>query len=289
MSDSIKLTGKFVLRSPSPAITIPTMTVGISLICEGGKAVVLAADRMTWLDPGGLQLEADTKKIVTLSRSIAATLTGVTSDQQLAMDDFRAIASPSRKTTVSRAARTLKNVLAKIRLDQVEHTYLYRNLGLTLKKFQRMMRKSGGGLATTIYSMMASHNLELKMLVGGVDPTGAHIFIVTDNEAVEWDATGFAAIGISAVQAMAALSRRRPLRSHTLPEAVYDVFEAKRTAESAKGVGRETDIAIVRNGEAVKFLTPESIAALEEIYQSLRPRAISSQHKAEIEKLLPAS
>jgi len=53
--------------------------------------------------------------------------------------------------------------------------------------------------------------------------------------------------------------------------AVYFSYEAKKNAESAPGVGGDTDMAVIRDGK-IRNITPEEIKELEKIYETRRVR-----------------
>lgn len=48
---------------------------------------------------------------------------------------------------------------------------------------------------------------------------------------------------------------------------IYDVYKAKRNAEVSEGVGRNTDLVILRKGIGCTKLTKEDIKILDSIYE----------------------
>lgn len=123
-------------------------------------------------------------------------------------------------------------------------------------------------------------SLDLTLLVAGFDESGPHIFTVSSPGIPEFhDATGFWAIGSGQFQALSMLFTGYSI-SLTAGEAFYRVMEAKFTAESAPGVGKETvPIIMVKTGHAVSvtFDTVDSIRTQWEKFQRERiPKNVQS-------------
>ena len=58
------------------------------------------------------------------------------------------------------------------------------------------------------------------------------------------------------------MSLAQHTKSASLIETVYNVYEAKRASEVAPGVGKLTDMALIRENK-IKFFGPEMMTALE--------------------------
>jgi hypothetical protein len=86
----------------------------------------------------------------------------------------------------------------------------------------------------------------LNILIVGNDSLGSHIHgIVNPGISACYDTLGFHAIGIGALHALQTIIAHRYKISYDMEEAIYIAYSAKRTAEVAPGVGRETDICLV--------------------------------------------
>jgi len=124
------------------------------------------------------------------------------------------------------------------------------------------------------------HNLNTEVLVAGVDDSGAHIFaVIHPGQLLPLATTGFGAIGSGGIHAAVRMSLAQHTKSASLVETMYNVYEAKRASEVAPGVGKLTDIAIIRNGKFC-FGGTELLSTLEEAHKE-KP-ALSS---VELEKL----
>jgi len=110
----------------------------------------------------------------------------------------------------------------------------------------------------------ADYNLEL--IVSGVDGQGAHIYGIRDPGVSNcYDAIGHHAIGTGGVHAILHLIAKNVIPSMGLNEAAYCVYEAKRSAEVAPGVGESTDMAIV-DSDGIRYLDDPMLEKLSIIY-----------------------
>lgn len=111
-----------------------------------------------------------------------------------------------------------------------------------------------------------AYNYGLDILLAGVD-TEAHIYTIRNPGQIDcFDALGYNAIGSGELHAMSTFisSGCSPIMSTN--RTAYLVFEAKRKAEVAPGVGRELDMAVVTT-KKVHILDEEQIGALDAVYQ----------------------
>lgn len=100
----------------------------------------------------------------------------------------------------------------------------------------------------------------LTILLSGADESGAHIYRIEDPGTSEcFDSSiGFNAIGIGQDHAVLSLIGNKYTIKMDLNEATYLAYEAKRKAEIAPGVGKETDISIIKN-ENIEQVSKEKI------------------------------
>jgi hypothetical protein len=94
------------------------------------------------------------------------------------------------------------------------------------------------------------HNLQTEALVAGVDDVGAHLFAVTHpGVLLALETTGYGAVGSGGLHAAVRLSLGQHNKVASLTDTVYNVYEAKKAAEVAPGVGKLTDLAIIKGGK----------------------------------------
>ena len=92
---------------------------------------------------------------------------------------------------------------------------------------------------------------DVSILITGLDPQGAHIFVVDDGSPHCLDKVGFAAVGIGARHAESQFMLAGHSGLSQIPETLLLVFTAKRRAEVAPGVGRATDMILIGPGLGV--------------------------------------
>lgn len=104
----------------------------------------------------------------------------------------------------------------------------------------------------------------MEILVAGVDSTGGHLHTVVDPGVSQcFDALGYCGIGSGSPHATLSFIHGGFTIEKSVNEAVFMIFEAKRIAESAPGVGQQTDMVII--GEKIVHLTEEDLENLKTI------------------------
>jgi hypothetical protein len=219
----------------------------------------------TW---GTLEYEDATSKILPLSRTIVALLAGdARKGGQVIRDAARAlVAVPAEECTVVGAARALCAAYTARRIQEVDSELGAR--GLSLATFYGgKQRELADHITSAIDSGIANYQYPTDMVIAGVDPTGAHIMWVGNpgGNALDCDATGFAANGGGMQVAMHVLFELGQNVAEQVPATVMRVYAAKKRSESAQGVGRVTDVSIIRAGGIVA-LSPERIEHLNTLY-----------------------
>jgi hypothetical protein len=118
-----------------------------------------------------------------------------------------------------------------------------------------------------------------------------HIFVIAEYGKIQWcDAEGFAAIGSGAWSFWSAFSRYGINRYAPRGEMMWNVLQAKFSAESAEGVGEETLFLISRPtdrlGKTVPGLLPDDITRLREQWKRLPriPIGVADQMEDKIAK-----
>lgn len=123
----------------------------------------------------------------------------------------------------------------------------------------------------------------ISCIIAGVDLSGAHIYTITDNQYTCNDSVGFSAIGIGSRHALSQLMLVGQSFTSSLPETVLAVYNAKKRAEIAPGVGRDTDMVSVGGGASFNQLRPDLMQKLEEEYQKINKAEIEAFSQAQKE------
>lgn len=83
---------------------------------------------------------------------------------------------------------------------------------------------------------------------------------------------GFLSIGSGERHADIAFIENNYLPTFDIPEALYVIYEAKRRAEKAPGVGKETDIAIILSEKIIYINEDEDKQIMEELERIFQQR-----------------
>jgi len=244
------------------------MTVCIATLCENNKQVVAVSDRMTTAYFLELEFEHSRMKMDELSNCALA----LTSGDALAHTDLiRDVVDELAHLTipdVRHVAKKIEEAYIKNRQCLAEKTIL-QTAGMSYDDFMSGQQRLNPDLVIGLSRAYSEVELELDIIVAGVDANGAHIYgIENPGVATCYDALGFAAIGSGLPHAMSFLTEVNYSASLTLKEALWVTYEAKRRSERAPGVGNKfTDIAII-NDKGVVHLDEKVIQQLETIHET---------------------
>jgi 20S proteasome alpha/beta subunit len=260
------------------------MTVCIGAICDDGKAIVVAADRMmTYGPPMNLQVEAAVRKIIPLSDSVVMLFSGSVPDGEAIATGTKAkmASGPAKLPQVAAWAAT---VYQDLKRKRVEDTILRPLMGIEFAQFQQLVAQSASSqVLTQMLGMIAQQNLNLDVMLAGIDDGVGHLAIVTHpGMSLPMDTVGTSAIGSGGMHASVRLSLGRQTKEIKIPETIFSVYEAKRASEVAPGVGKFTDMAVL-NDEGVTFVADAVFKALDSIERQKPPLTA-----AELKKLSDA-
>jgi len=113
---------------------------------------------------------------------------------------------------------------------------------------------------------VTAYNISCDVLVCGYEDNGTPIILVVSHPgvAVNMARTGYHAIGCGWEHAVGSLVWQDHKRKHSLPNVMYDVFDAKISAEIGPYVGYECDMAVITflNGKVERHRVPKGIIKL---------------------------
>jgi len=118
------------------------------------------------------------------------------------------------------------------------------------------LKKLGPSQFSQLFYDIRGVKLDVEFLVFGFDPE-AHVFTVScPGTALNYDLSGFWAIGSGAVSALGMLFNLRHSQIAGPARALYNLSAAKFVSESAPGVGKETLALVLRkNGDRLLFMS----------------------------------
>lgn len=239
------------------------MTICIGAICEKRGKAVFASDRMVTSRQLSIEFEHDEPKFETLTNKCVALVAGETLPPTELFRTARTEIQDSPR--IGEIANVVEGNFQKMRMKRVEDRFL-KPRGLTMQNFLQAQRVMNANVVLRLDRQIETTKLNVTILIIGADMDGAHIYQVIDPGHAEcFDKLGFHAIGTGLPHAISTFISYRFTPQVTLKRAVYVVYEAKKNAEKAPGVGKATDVGIVE-GQGVRIIKPDEIDLLAKIY-----------------------
>ncbi|MHA1835176.1 MAG: hypothetical protein ACTSV7_14470, partial [Candidatus Baldrarchaeia archaeon] len=189
-----------------------------------------------------------------------------------------------RESVSSLTAPRISQIVAEVKreyinekMSKAEEDFLLHK-GLTIKKLYSGEIEIPPQLFASLDGKIDSITINLELLVCGVDEIGGHIYHISDERfrGIKlgetglthcWDSIGYHAIGSGELHAVSTFISHGYTPMFSLEKAIPIVFEAKKNAEKAPGVGKvKTDMAIITR-KGFYQLRKEHIEALEKTYR----------------------
>lgn len=249
------------------------MTVCIAAICNDGGYVVGACDRM--LTGGDLiEYEPDQTKIIPLTRSIVVMCAGDSALQTMILDQVKQdvqtrIAADPHNWWLVRDVAFLYNRYYNIELNRRAENSVLAPLGLNNQSFIQKQQRMAVSLVNKLASEIVNFEMpDAETIFAGIDPTGAHIYAANGPNLTCRDVAGFSTIGVGSWHADSQFMFAAHSRKKFGPATALLTFSAKKRAEVAPGVGRQTDMwGMGPNLGSLYIFPPQLINDLEQIYQ----------------------
>jgi 20S proteasome alpha/beta subunit len=239
-----------------------------------GDTVVLASDRMvTWRNLA--EFEHVVPKIYNISPAAWALVAGD------ALAGARITAEAAAKVAgVARPVHEIARVVAEqyhgVRMNAAEAQILLPR-GLTLATYYGKHQQLLSQVTESLDQALASFDPEVELIVAGVDSSGGHLFTVSNPGGSPecHDVIGTVAIGSGEIHAVQSMIGFGHAAIQPVKDTVFHVFASKRRAELAPGVGRDTDLMVLRPGGAV-HLSDKALAKLSGLYESYAASVVAS-------------
>ncbi len=222
------------------------------------------------------KLKKITDKIVTMSAGDAL----VGSKLARAIDSEFPNVAPS----VHAVAEASSKIYVRLRDEKVE-TDIFRPRGITRQQFYEKGCALPQQAAFAIDQEVMRVNLGVEVIIAGVDDAGGHLYYVGNpgGTAHELGQVGFHAIGSGGIHALQSLIGSAHCGSHSVADTIFAVYSAKRRAEAAPGVGKDTDVAII-GPHGYRQLSTKDMSILSELYAEFS-RPIIADMKDKLAKL----
>lgn len=245
------------------------MTIVLASIADAGDSIVMTSDRMLASAELSYQFEHDSVKI----RSIGRYLVGYAGATALADDIL------SHEYQARESMHEFIKDLSKFYIDYgngIITRVLLESIGIDLQTFNANPQSFPGSVQEKVYAKLAEEDkLPVQFIVCGYDKDKPRIYLVGDFGIYGTaHSVGYAAIGVGQPHAsnfymVNGFKFNTPLR-----EAIYFAFRAKKSAEMAAGVGKRTDICILRKNEEPLFFRDGCtlVAQLNKVYSAHEKR-----------------
>lgn len=257
------------------------MTIGIGALCNGGTAVVVASDRMITGRYPPIEFEHNVSKVEELGPSCVAVTAG---DALAHIELFRKVKQvlyQLQAPPISDIVENVKQAFQTERRRRAQDVVLGPR-GITMVQFyQEYIRFWPTEVALGVDRDITRNDYGLEIIVAGVDFGGAHLYGVDDPGILNcYDSLGFHAIGSGMSHALVSLIASRAIPTTPLRDVVYDVYAAKRAAETAPGVGEATDLIVIRvgpkEGPKIERLSIADMTVLKQAYENqMQPKTES--------------
>jgi hypothetical protein len=120
--------------------------------------------------------------------------------------------------------------------------------------------------------------LETDLIIAGFVDKSVEIY-QTDAKGNAWPVEDFAVIGEGAYLAEATLMRRAQSSMRTLDETLYNVFEAKKYAESVGSVGPATSLMVLHTDGECRGVNSNVRVQLKSLFSEYGPKALPKGFK----------
>lgn len=240
----------------------------------------MAADRMFTVSAVGLEFETEEQKIESLGQSCVMMFSGNSAYGTEVLNETRLRLGGNQSPAIADVVPHAESAYKVVRARKAESQIVGASLG---QDYAAFLQRGGtlpqylqpqATMFQQIVTLVNQFNIGLDAIVAGVDATGARIAQITHPGLVAWmDKLGYSAIGSGAVQALTCLYLGAQTRHRNLFETLYSVYEAKRAAERAPGVGKETNLAVIEVGH-VHACSGDALTALEAIHKETTKKAI---------------
>jgi hypothetical protein len=254
------------------------VTVCIAALCQGDgdePRAIVATDRMVTAGDF-LEFEHSGSKMVQLTAKAAVMVAGNTLDGMRLVNEAAADDLPEH---IAAIAESLGARYGAARMWRAEQTVLSPH-GLSLESFHGMHRGLNEQVVMLLENQLAQFHLGMELLLAGVDDSGAHIYTNSNPGGgnTNHDPIGWAAIGIGAPHVLSTMAGYVHSAKTDYKQTLFRVYAAKRGAEVAPGVGRETEMAVINN-EGVKRLSNDDIEQLALMFDEFRSITSAELHK----------
>lgn len=214
-----------------------------------------------------LEFDHPDAKIDKISPSCVALTSGDALAAQDVLADGAGFAGQLQNPLISNFADQIRLKFVEAR-RRMANERLLEPRGLTFESFYQQggISRLPADLAMLLDSHIQGLRLDVSVILAGVDQTGSHIYAIEDpGTSACFDRLGYHAIGSGHRHAMLTLVGHSQYKTTDLNRTVFNVYAAKRAAESAPGVGSATEMRIITRA-GIKSVSEDILSQLAPLY-----------------------
>jgi len=118
-----------------------------------------------------------------------------------------------------------------------------------------------------ILDQVSQYSLHTQILLIGFENNEAQISVVDESNVANFRVIHFNAIGSGMIQAVNTMMFQKHGKDDDVLTTLYDVYKAKRNAEVAQGVGKDTELLILSNKSGCMRINDAQLNILSQIYE----------------------
>jgi len=232
----------------------------------GKEHVMVASDRMVTLNFPSTEFEQNASKTVSVTvNCVAATAGSALAFTPILEQAQSTLQQDKSPPNIQRIAEVIRQCYIVARNAKLEQDILAK-IGLNMQTFYQANRTFAPEIVANVVQAMNQYNLNLSIIVAGVDTSGPHIYRIDDPGRIEsFDSIGHCSVGSGELHAISTFIANDYDLNLDLDHVIAMVYDAKKRSEKAQGVGEETDLYVICNDRTVK-LNDATIQKLNEIH-----------------------
>ena len=250
-----------------------TMTICIAALADNEKSVVLASDKMVSQQMPLIEYEHTVEKIVKMNDHFYVLIAGTVNHAVAILDRAR----PEIKENSGHNAKfeVMKNAYIEYREQQIVDGVLRPQGIRSMDDFQNRHRVLLPDISASVQHLVMHFNLKVVLTLVALDQHQQKCHIrVLGHPGQNLFPLEYASTGTGDMHAVQSLIGAHYQKEKELETATYLVYEAKRRAEVAPGVGLLTDMIVLSLGDTIteRRLGVDDIAKLAKVYDTINRR-----------------
>jgi len=214
------------------------MTICLAAICDNSSKLVIASDSMITNPALSIEFEHPTKKMTELSDNCVALTAGDALAHTELFNSVQIEIEKLKSPTLKNIIPKIKDCYQEIRKREITEKYLLPRGFDGFSDFYQAQRMVNAEITQRIQFQIDEYDYGLEILIAGIEEGKAHIYeIFNPGTSKCFDSIGFHAIGSGVPHALNSLIARGCNQDMCLEECLITIYEAKKMAEKAPGVG----------------------------------------------------